>query len=344
MIRNPSHRTQQGISLIELMVTMLLGLFLMTGLFQVYQTNKNSFRLQEASSQVQRNGQFALDIISQRINSSGYTGFYGNMATGVENLLKTPNNQLWDITKPLIGFDNVTSGKNIAGITGFVSGSDVLLVKQMEQSRFIKSNPSSSLITLDKTDKFSSGDILLIADIDQASLFQANAVSTAGGQTKIAITLSSVVTPGNQKQLSYAYGTDAEIGKLSVKMYYLKPGKNKRPALYEAVLANKNSKIALEEIELASNIEDFQLTFGEDTNGDRVTDKYVKASGIADWNHVISVGVALLSSSNKSAGGITQKAYQFDPDTFSFVTRQEGSAHTLQKPFRSVSSIRNRAL
>ena len=342
---------QSGYTLLELLTAMSLGIFLMTGLYQLYISNNDSTRLQQATSQVQRNGQFALDIITNKINTAGYTGFYGDMSVGVENVLRDPNNQIWDISRPLQGFNNVASTDIIAGITGFVSGTDILLLKQMEKGTVIKRNPSSQTVVLEATSEYKNGDIVFLSDIDQASSYQASSITTISGETTITMNLSTTIAPGNNIVISNAFSKDAEFGKLSVRMYYLKTGKNGKPALFEAILVNTGTKNELEEYELASNILDLQLTFGEDSNSDKVVDIYKDASAILDWGMVANVGIALLVSSKKAVPNGESYDYIFDSPNFTYKKDSPSEAGpsnnqtaTLKKTFRSISAIRNRVL
>ncbi|MCP5278016.1 MAG: PilW family protein [Thiobacillus sp.] len=64
-------RSQVGLSLIELLVAMGLGLILVLGIGTVYLGSRQSYRMQEANARVQETGRFALEIIGRSLRLAG---------------------------------------------------------------------------------------------------------------------------------------------------------------------------------------------------------------------------------------------------------------------------------
>lgn len=73
------HR-QRGLSLVELMVAMLIGLILMLGLVQVFAASRTSYQLSEGLSRVQENGRFAMDYLQRDIRMAGHYGCVNDQA------------------------------------------------------------------------------------------------------------------------------------------------------------------------------------------------------------------------------------------------------------------------
>jgi type IV pilus assembly protein PilW len=65
-------RAQQGFTLIEILIALLIGLFLMGALLTVVQTNRRVFGEQNQLSQLQDNERMALTMIGDVIQSAGY--------------------------------------------------------------------------------------------------------------------------------------------------------------------------------------------------------------------------------------------------------------------------------
>ncbi len=61
-----------GFTLLELLVAMSLGLFLMAGLIQVLLSNREIFRVQENSARMQEDGRFAVTVLKNAISLTGY--------------------------------------------------------------------------------------------------------------------------------------------------------------------------------------------------------------------------------------------------------------------------------
>lgn len=69
-----SHRLQRGLSLIELMVAMTIGLFLLLGLVQIFSATRVSFGANEGLARVQENSRFAVQFMREDMRMAGNMG------------------------------------------------------------------------------------------------------------------------------------------------------------------------------------------------------------------------------------------------------------------------------
>ena len=63
---------QTGLTLIEIMIALLLGVFVIAGVTGMFLSAKQSYRVQEALSRLQENGRFAMDFIGKSIRQADY--------------------------------------------------------------------------------------------------------------------------------------------------------------------------------------------------------------------------------------------------------------------------------
>lgn len=63
---------QRGMTLIEIMIAMVIGLALMAGLAQVFVSGRSSYNLQERMGDLQENGRFSLFFLQRDIRLAGY--------------------------------------------------------------------------------------------------------------------------------------------------------------------------------------------------------------------------------------------------------------------------------
>lgn len=63
---------QSGLTLVEIMIAMAIGVFLLAGLIQILMNTKQSFNVQDAVARLEENNRFALDTLSKNIRMSGY--------------------------------------------------------------------------------------------------------------------------------------------------------------------------------------------------------------------------------------------------------------------------------
>ncbi len=339
----------RGFTLVELMIALVLGLLVLGAVVSVLGLNQQSNRVVEAMSALQENGRYAIDKMVAELRRSGYSGFFGDLGVGAENVLNSPTNLVWSISDTLRAYDNVSAGTNIGGIAGFVPGTDVLLITGMSDSVPLGSNPDTDTFTVEAgANLFTSGDILLVAGCDQAALFQATSVSSVGSVTTILHAAGGGMTPGNSGgTVNTRFGADAEIGRLNTTLYYIKNRANGRPALYQARLAvTGGSTVALREEKLIDEAEDLQLSFGVDTDADLDADVYRSASAVTGWGAVLSVRIALLLASREDNLAEQDNSFSFDASAHNFsrdTTPAVDADRRLRRVFTGVAALRNRS-
>jgi type IV pilus assembly protein PilW len=64
-------RSQQGVSLVELMVSLALGLVLIGGVLSLYLESQQVFRAHESLARLQEGGRYALDLMAREIRTAG---------------------------------------------------------------------------------------------------------------------------------------------------------------------------------------------------------------------------------------------------------------------------------
>jgi type IV pilus assembly protein PilW len=88
-------RTQQkGLTLVELMIAMTLGLLILLAIGSIYIGSRATFRMQDDNARLQETGRYALEVLGRSIRQAGFwnmptsavakaTGFGGTAITGV---------------------------------------------------------------------------------------------------------------------------------------------------------------------------------------------------------------------------------------------------------------------
>jgi type IV pilus assembly protein PilW len=72
MKRARSSRRQSGFTLVELMVSITIGLILLAGIVQVFLANKQAFKLQQGVSRGQESGRTSMFLLSRTVRQAGY--------------------------------------------------------------------------------------------------------------------------------------------------------------------------------------------------------------------------------------------------------------------------------
>jgi type IV pilus assembly protein PilW len=112
MTMQPRRLRQQAFSLIELMVAMLLGSFVIAGVVTVYQVNLNTAALNQQVSQLQQSEQFSFQLFSKDVQHAGLIGCANIDSSRVVSVVTHANasDQRW------------TDWRNVPGIRGYEQG------------------------------------------------------------------------------------------------------------------------------------------------------------------------------------------------------------------------------
>ncbi|ANA32854.1 hypothetical protein R82526_00062 [Ralstonia mannitolilytica] len=139
--RKPLHR-QRGISLIELMVGMTLGLLLLTALATLYaSTSQSRVQLGNTATQIE-NGRYALDMIGQEVGLAGYLGdlnLLGTSAVATPDVCATATNALGfsnsPATVPVAIYGYAPNTNPATCLPNLSPASEILVVRRVSSTR-----------------------------------------------------------------------------------------------------------------------------------------------------------------------------------------------------------------
>lgn len=109
-------RLQRGLSLIELLIALALGLAVLVGLSSVYVAVKQSFRFQETTGRLQEDATFAIDSIARDLRMAGSAGCMGVNKVTSPAVIYYPGSVLASGSPPSPGI--TTSPDNTSGFYG----------------------------------------------------------------------------------------------------------------------------------------------------------------------------------------------------------------------------------
>jgi type IV pilus assembly protein PilW len=343
---------QNGFSVIELMVAMVISLLLLGGVVTIFISSKGTYERVERLSRTQESGRFALDAIVRDIRSAGYMGC-SRPSTWANTLTGATTTLAWNFAEAITGYEfsgGTWSPGVPAGLTSLATtaanGSDVLVLRVP--------TPAASSATLRLTDKMSAanstmsiatvptgataplnvGDVVMLADCHARAVFQISAYTGSSGVIDHAT--GGTNTPGNASaDLGHAFEANSQIVPVRTVAYYIGQPVGGQPGLWR-VAGNGAAE------ELVQGVERMELLFGVDANSDRIADDYVTADlvGGANWGNVISVSVSLLVRSPDQYG--TER----DANTYTLLdkTFTAPSDRYVRQVFISTATLRNRAL
>ena len=328
---------QAGVSLIELMIAMVIGLILMLGVIQVFSASQSASRLSQGVARAQENGRFALDFLERDIRMAGHTGCVNDQAhfikgTGLpRNNINVPTGggSPLDFSVAIQGYEapgtgptntlQVGSGTIPTGLPASISGlvpapmpgSDILVLRFFAPEAVPVTAINGQELTVDaaRWARLTEGGVASptlfgIANCETADIF---AGTTSAGKITGANVDFSRYAP--QPEPTMVYRAESMV-------YYIGNGAN-GPGLRRA-RANSAGAYAINE-ELVEGIENLQLLYGLDTTPviaaatppvGNITVQNVassvttdaNATGAGQWRRVGMVQVGLVARSADRAG------------------------------------------
>lgn len=291
----------RGVTLVELMVAMTISLIVMVGVGVIFVNTKKTYNTQERSNRVQENGRFAMYYLMRDLRMVGYTGCLSDI-NHYESTLNSPTDFSVNLAVPIEGMDP-ESGAATWYPSGFndpltstvlLPNTDMVAIRLVDPTTGTGiSDPmpnTSAELKVSNVSGFKENDIVLISDCANADLMQLTAVQTSSSHLQHN---TGSGTPGNAtKVLQKAYDTSAKVFKYSTRKYYIRNNAANIPSLY--MESNGNS------VELVEGIENLQISYGIDTDGDRQPNRFLKAgeAGLqsqTEWSNVVAIRFAVLA-------------------------------------------------
>ncbi|MET0279742.1 MAG: PilW family protein [Steroidobacteraceae bacterium] len=296
---------QRGVTLIELMVAMVLGLIVIAGAVSVTIANRRSYSTNEGLSQVQESSRSAFELLARDIRQTGLTGCDNRGRTA--NVL-VAGSRWWQTWYGLRGLTGAQAGAAPFGTARFdrVAGTDAVQtqgVQGMGMSLATHAPTTATMVINAALADVVVNDVLVVCNFDHAAIFQvtnftAPATLThaeggpAPGNCSTGLGFPTICTTAGN---SYQFTRNSLVAPLAATEWYI--GQSGRAAdsgrsLMRRRLARGGS-VAIEE--LVTDVTNMTITY-------RVADtmNFVAASAVAatDWPTVnaIKIDLTILSA------------------------------------------------
>lgn len=291
---NQSNRplTQHGFTLIELMIALVLGLVLIGGVISVLLSNQQTYRTNNALSQLQDNARTAFEFMARDIRQAGSSPC-GNAS--VTNLLNgaAGTTYLWD-GNPILGFDDATTVT--PALTGALPQNAILTKGVGVVSTPVApvappvplvisgggcgtGAPLSSAPT-----GIANGDLVLMCDAGQAYIYQ------TGGFAGNVLTMGGT-TPGNNATTTgcSTVANTAYVAQYQPDYWYVAPAGAGAPANTNSLYRARYAANAFSSDEIVRGVTNLQITYHVPS-----ATGFVSAAGVAgNWATVDAVQISL---------------------------------------------------
>ena len=324
--RTPARRRALGVSLIELMVALVLGLIVTGSALTLVVTNRQTFTATENLSRVQESARVAFELMNRELRAAGSNPC--DSSVPVFNNLVDMDANWWSNWGDLFGTESspTPAPDTAAGLLGYgggqafpdgafgtvagsrIAGTDAFELKAaapISADNAIVTiglgSPGTDEITVSSTSGVASGDLLVICNFNNATVFRVTGLSA----TKIDLAQGGGATDNSNPHLArsnslIAYDAGSVVSRVRASRWYI--GANGRDtdgdgvadgrSLFRASLVNNGGALQVSTDEVAPGVTDMQVGYLVAGAAD-----YADASAVGSWsdetNPVVAVRVEL---------------------------------------------------
>ncbi len=320
----------QGFSITEILVTMVIGLVLMTGIINIFIGSKRTYKMNDELVHFQENGRYIVERMGIELRMAGHAACVDIQERGINFTSAFDDDSIRFYRTPVNGFEGVinpslptaASGMNTGKLSPTpISGSDIISIQYASKDIVQMSEDMSTASDAIKVDNSSgklgvvnNNEILLVADCRDADIFLVGGASENAG----------IVTIDPQYNLTKPYAKDVDgmwptVMRFVSNTYFVAPGTSGN-ALYRR--DNINDKT----VKLFDGIETMDVLYGVNTGAGT---QYMDANtALALMDNVESVRVEfILRSLNKVEivkASETVKEYIYRPFVATVKLRNRG--------------------
>lgn len=291
---------QSGLSIIELLVALALGALLTVGLVQIFTSNSQTFRVNEAEARSQETGRVVTDVVSRALRNAGYFGCFP--VNDVTNNLDVTDED-YDASIHVFSVEGL-SAEDAERPADAIAGTDFFRVSGLRTVGAVAADAdvNSSSISVKDDGGLVAGNIVMINDCKNGDVFEISVVQDNGSDfTLVANNQDSQAgQPGNDFSLNApaactiapclgaTYSKGVRVRRIFNESYYIGTGASGNPAFFLDAGAGAAA------VEVADNVLGMQVRFGEGTVANGVQNWRDNAAAVGEWGNVIAVQISFL--------------------------------------------------
>lgn len=318
-------RRQAGLSLVEMMVGITLGLIVVAAVTVLFSNNSRARQETEKTSQQIENGRYAAQLLIDDLRLAGSYGEFSPAGLGTPGTLPDPSavdsaSLAAAIALPVQGYDG---GAGLpSGVAALLAdrrtGSDVLVIRRA--STCVAG--SAGCDAMDTT-RYTYFQTALCAN--QLTLLAPSAQFAIGTDSNVFTSSNPAVTGGANPPSFLAKkdcATAADRRAYFVRIFFVANNNNAGDGVPTLKVADLGAG-AFSVAPLVAGIEQMQLEYGVDTNGDGAPETYTAAPADATaWRQVTAAKIHLLARNLQTTAGFS------DTRTYVLGAKSDGSDNT----------------
>ena len=268
----------RGFSLIELMVGIALGLLVVAGVGTIFANNYRTRSETEKTNLQIENGRYATQLLTDEMRMAGYYGELDPTSVTTPAALPDPCDTaslISSVALPVQGVDNAAAAPSC--ISDLKTGTDIFVDRRASSCvQGVSGCASGSYV-----------------------YFQTSLCSTSAGQYLISASTTGLILTAKD------CATKADIRSYRTNIYFIANNNQAGdgiPTLKVAELGAAGFTIT----PLVAGIDQLQVEYGIDTNGDSIPDVYMSDPGTpANWRNVVTARLYILARNTQPSPGFS---------------------------------------
>jgi type IV pilus assembly protein PilW len=319
-------RLQRGLSLIELMVAMSIGIFLLAGAITVFGKTRDLYRTNDAAARLQETARYAMSTIEADLRMANFWGLHSR-ADLVENGPTLDPASIPDVD---------VAYALPADLNGFAATIDSCgAMWAVKLPAYVEANNNGyGYACAEFGTAVAAADQLTVRRAS-TQVIAAGALAASAGQIKIQTSrMLGALFSGGARPAGYAAAPLSESRAIVAHGYYVDQASEQNPgtpSLRRKQLAFAGGAPVIQDQEIVPGVEDLQVEFGVDQNADQNADFLVPpGTAIAAGEEIVAVHIWLLVRAE-------QPEFNFiDGRTYAYADRVGAAAYTPGDNFRRV--------
>lgn len=311
MMMIKTRHTQLGLTLVELMISLSIALFIAFAVGAFYVANKYTYSNQEQLSRLQEAGRFSNYYLTLELRAAGYQGCANSANVTINNLISAPSAALSN-TNAIQGYDGSSMGTFSPALSTAIKGSpvansDVIAIHTVGSTAYnlttAMTTPTDALTV--SSSAITAGQPVLIANCGAADLFMASSGSTPSS-------ILHTATDNTSSSLSLAYSAGVTVLPYYYYAYYVRDT-GRVNTLNQPIYALVREDSANNINEIAEGVERMKVSYVLDTdlnqgpNQETLTATTVNNAN--NWSKVIGIQISLLLTTNENVSKTIQSYF-----------------------------------
>ena len=287
--------SQYGLSIVELMVALTIGLIVLAAMSGVFIGSNHARNEMQKSTQQQENGRYAAQLLSDNLMLAGYLAEFNPTPLTTPAALPDPcATSIADLLTALpLHVQGINNGATTPTcISDLKAGTDILVVRRV----------SSCVAGAADCDAYVAGtphfQASLCTPTDGSNVELAHAMTNDADYAAHYFALSNTALDFTRRKTDCV--TQADIQRYLVYIYYIANNNESGdgiPTLKRAQLGADAFAI----VPQVDGIEDMQIEYGIDNNNDGSPDAYTPApAATSDWRNVVTARIHLLARNSRT--------------------------------------------